>query len=258
MAFHFPCYRRLTSNLGRIDAICGYATLAVDLLSEELQQNNSPTEWLSGTAKLHGLVLHHVDDELLPHRLAQMFIVGVHAQFEEFLVGFLEENEQSRSWSKRSDKESLSHYVLTNVGLIFKAECAIDREVCEYYRLVRNRFSHIELNFQRLENSRAKLRALLDVDKSYEPPKQYDEVDYGDFDLFTRAVKSLAAAICLAARPTDEVLAQMAKSGTFVSLKKYRNNLPRYKKALKQKYLMDFGIDGVESDRIIECFVNGC
>lgn len=257
MAFHYPCYKRLLSNLGRIDAICGYATLAIDLLSEELQQNNSPREWLSGTARIHGLILHDVDDELLPHRLAQMFIVTVHAQFEEFMISFLDEHRESASWPDKKREEALSHYVLTNLKLIFKNECANDREVVEYYRLLRNRFSHVEVNAKRVENQRNKVRGMINSTGDIDPPKAYELVDYGDFDLFTRAVKSLAEKICIEARPSDETLAEMAKGGSFAPLRKYQKNRPRYRNALKQKLLMEFGLDEAESISIVELVLNG-
>lgn len=258
MAFHYPCYKRLTSNLGRTDAICGYATLAVDLLSEELPQNNSPREWLSGSAKMHGLILHDVDEELLPHRLAQMFIVTIHAQFEEFLTSFLQEHRAADSWPDKKREESLSHYVLTNLGMAFKQDCANDREVAEYYRLLRNRFSHIEVNEKRVENQRKKLRERLKAEASIGPPKAYELVDYGDFDLFTRAVKALAARICIEGRPNLVILAEIASSDSFAALKKYQKNRPRYKNALQQKLLMEFGLDENESSGIIEIILTGC
>ena len=257
MPFHYPCYSRLKSNLGRIDAICGYATLAVDLLSEELQQNNFPRDFLWGNARVRGLVLHGVDEGLLPHRLAQMFIVTVHAQFEEFLHGFLEEHAPSSAWQKRKEGESLSQYVLTNLHLLHQGACAEEREIAEYYRLIRNRFSHVEVNAKRLENQRKQVRNLLKVDGDHRPPKPYDQVDYGDFDLFTRSVKSLAAKICLAARPSNQLLAEVIKSGSFKALRKYARNRTRFENALKQKMLMDFGLDEAEAKPIIQLVVGG-
>src|SRR5690349_8496984 len=210
MPFRYPCYCSLKDNLGRIDAICGYATIAVDLLSEELQENSSPREWLSGTAKRHGIVLHDFDDQLLPHQLAQMFIVSVHAQFEEFLYAFIKDHRKSQIWDKRNDGEPLFSYVLKNLGMLHRATCAQVRETVEYYRLIRNRFSHIEVNLKKIENQRKQLRDLLKVTADYLPPKSFESVDYGDFELFTRAVKSIGAQMCLAARPSDVELAQLA------------------------------------------------
>jgi hypothetical protein len=112
------------SNLGRIDAICGYATLAVDLLSEKLTETDDPRGWLSGSAKIRGMILHDVDEGLLPHRLAPMFVVSVHSQFEEFLQGFLDEHQSySGKWPERKNGEPLCHYVLSHLGLLFRSEC---------------------------------------------------------------------------------------------------------------------------------------
>jgi hypothetical protein len=251
MPFHYPCYTRLQTNLGRIDAICGYATVAVDLLSEEMRQNSNPREWLSGTAKLQGIVLHDVDDQLLPHRLAQMFIVTVHAQFEEFLHAFLEDHKESQAWDKRTDREPLFLYVLKNLGMLHQASCAQDRETVEYYRLIRNRFSHIEVNLKKVENQKTQLQKLLNVTAGHLPPKSYDQVDYGDFDLFTKAAKSVAFQMCLAARPSDVALAELAKGGDYRRLKRFQNNPNRYTNALKQKLAMDYGLDEAEATVIV-------
>jgi len=258
MAFFYPCYKRLMSNLGRIDAICGYATLAVDLLSEKLNEINDPRDWLSGCAKIRGMILHDVDEDLLPHRLAQMFVVSVHAQFEEFLQGFLDEHQSPGSnWPERKNGEPLCHYVLSQLGLLFRSECEQDREVCDYYRLIRNRFAHVEVNDQKLKNKNSRLRALLSVSDAYLPPKSYDDLDYGDFDLFTRAVKALGARICAEARPPDSVLIEFAKTGSFAALKRYRANPSRYREALCQKLQMDFGLDEQESSNIVGSVISG-
>ncbi|GEM_PF-2741932 len=252
MPFRYPCYVRLQANLGRIDAICGYATIAVDLLSEELQENSNPREWLSGTAKHRGIVLHDVDDQLLPHRLAQMFIVTVHAQLEEFLHAFLEDHTESQAWDKKVEGEPLFLYVMKNLGMLHRGSCAQDRETVEYYRLIRNRFSHIEVNPKKIENQRKQLRKLLNVTKDHVPPKSYEQVDYGDFDLFTKAVKSVACQMCLAAKPSDLALAQLARSGNYLRLRRYRNNPKRYTNALRQKLAMDYGLDEAEATVIIK------
>jgi hypothetical protein len=89
------------------------------------------------------------------------------------------------------------------------------------------------------------------------PPKGYDDLDYGDFDLFTRAVKALAARICAEARPPDSVLVELAKTGSFAALRRFRANPSRYGKALSQKLHMNFGLDEQESANIVRTVISG-
>ncbi len=207
---------------------------------------------------MHQLVLNDVDNDHLPHQLAQMFIVAVYAQFEDFLVSFIEECPGADKWRKRSDGEPLVDYVLKNLGIQFSSECEIDRETVTYYRLVRNQFSHVEVREKRVSNQRKKLRALLNLEESdIGPPRDIDSVTYSDFDLFTRAVKSLGQRMCETARPPDSFIAALAVEGSYRALKKLAGSPLRYREALRNKLKMEFGLDSNESSAIISMVVGG-
>jgi len=139
--FRYPCYRDLLKSLGTFDAICGYATIAIDFLGEELEQNPEPFEWLPRYSNGHGVILHNVDYGSLGPRLAEMFVLLVHARFEEFLRSFLHVHVAAQSWKPRGDL-GLFEYVTKNLALVHSANGEDNRETIEYYRLARNAISH--------------------------------------------------------------------------------------------------------------------
>lgn len=253
--FRYLCYRELLGNLGRFDAICGYATIAVDFLNEELEQNSDPRDWLSRYAKGHGVILHDVDTELLRPRMAEMFVLLVHAHLEEFLRSFLHEHEASKKWPKREDK-GLFEYVLVNLKLIHACEGEAERETIEYYHLARNHIVHPDIKTTRLENQHTKLRKLLQTSGVHEPPRPYYGLDFGDFFLFTRAVKAYAAVICSAARPTDSEIA--ASIGTDIKrLNRVRCTPKRFRNAVRQVLQMRYQLNIEEAERIVSLVVGG-
>lgn len=240
-------------SLGSFDAICGYTTVAVDFLSEELEQNSEPRDWLSRFSKGHGVVLHDVEHESLPHRLAEMFVLIVNTRFEEFLRSLMEQHAGAAQWKSRGDVGLFEH-VTKSLCLTHSTNGAADRETIEYYRHARNVISHPGTKTKRLENRRTKLRKALNITEEYLPPKTLGTFDYGDFFLFTRSVKSYAAIICQAARPSDSEISIIV-ARNLKSLNRFRNNPQRFRNALRQLLLMDYNLEQVESDPIIDIIV---
>lgn len=250
VSFSYPCLRDLYKSLGRIDAICGYATIAVNFLTEEYSQHPDGFDWVTGYSQGHGVILHDVHFDSISPRLAEMFVLLVHAQFEDFIRAFLEEHKESSEWEARGDK-GLFEYVVKNLGLSHSSASAADRETIEYYHLARNVVSHTNIKRTRLDNQLVKLRKILGVTNDALPPKALGEFGYGDFDLFTRAVKSYAATICETARPSDEALARII-SPEIKRLNRMRNSPARFRNAVRQVLHMKYRLDFDGADAIID------
>jgi hypothetical protein len=248
--FRYPCYLDLRRSLGAFDAVCGYATIAVDFLSEELQQNPEPRDWLSRYSKSHGVTLHDVDDASLTPRLADMFVLLVYARFEEFLRSFLDEHRPSQTWEPRGDL-GLFEYIVKNLNLAHCTNASGDRETIEYYRLARNAISHPSAKRSRLDNQRTKVRSMLNITEEYLPPKRCGAFDYGDFFMFTRAVKAYAAVMCQAARPSNSEIADCI-APRIKLLNRFRNKPVRFQNALRQFLRMSYHMDTAESDGVID------
>lgn len=248
-SFSYPCLRDFYKSLGRFDAICGYVTVAVDFLTEEYEQHPDGFDWITRYSKGHGVILHDVHFESISPRLAEMFVLLVHAQFEEFIRSFLLEHQASREWGDRGD-QGLFEYVVKNLGLTHTTSNAAERETIEYYHLARNVISHPSIKRKRLENQLTKLREILDVTDEDLPPKTLGKFDYGDFDLFTRAVKAYAAKICDAARPSDADLARLI-APEIKRLNRFRIKTSRFRNAVRQVLHMRYQLGAEESDGII-------
>ena len=249
-SFSYPCLRDFYKSLGRFDAICGYATVAVDFFTEEYEQKQDGFDWVTRYSKGHGVTLHDVHFDSLSPRLAEMFILLVHAQFEEYIRKFLLEYHAANKWEKRTSEQSLLEYTMKNLKLTKSSGGAKDRECIEYYHLVRNKISHSNIKNKKLENKRVKVRKLLGVTENTFPPKAIGELDYGDFDLYTRAAKSYAATICKAARPSDIELANLIMP-EIKNLNRLRNKPDRFRNAVRQVLYMKYQLDKNESDHII-------
>ena len=156
----------------------------------------------------------------------------MHAQFEDFIRSFLSEHATAQSWPPRGDK-GLFEYVLNNLRLAYSSNGAEEREIIKYYRFARNVISHPDIKITRLENQRRKVRKMLKVNKDGLPPKALGRFDYGDFFLFTCAVKDYAAVICQTARPSDSEIAKMIAPAV-KSLNRFKNKPSRYQNSLRQ------------------------
>jgi hypothetical protein len=196
------------------------------------------------------VTLHDVDYDSLTPRLAEMFVLLVHARFEEFLTSFLESHVDSKLWDPRGDS-GLFEYVLNNLGLVHSANGEAERETIAYYRLARNAISHATSKIKRLENQRGKVQRLLNVTKDYLPPKKLGSFDYGDFFMFTRAVKRYAAIICEAGRPSDSGIADLI-APDIRSLNRFRNKPQRFRNGVRQFLQMKYHMDAHEADRVID------
>lgn len=249
-SFSYPCLRDLYKSLGRFDAICGYATVAVDFFTEEYQRHPDGFDWITRYSKGHGVTLHDVHFKSISPCLAEMFVLLVHAQLEEFIRSFLQEHRASREWDNRGD-QGLFEYVIKNLGLNNTGASATERETIKYYNLARNVISHPNIKRNRLNKQLTKLRDILNIKDDHLPPKKLGRFDYGDFDLFTRAVKAYAAKICVVARPSDEELARLIKP-EIKRLNRFRNNPSRFRNAVRQVIFMKYRLGAEESDGIIE------
>ena len=179
-----------------------------------------------------------------------MFILLVHARFEEFLRTFLVSHTAAAAWADRGDV-SLFEYVTKNLSLSHATDAAKERETIEYYRLARNVISHPGIKTTRANNQRTKLRSLLKITEDHLPPKPLGKFDYGDFFIFTKAVKAYAAIICQAARPSDNEIAALITPG-IKPFNRFKNKPKRFRNALRQHLQMTYNLKDTESDAIID------
>lgn len=253
-SFRYPCYKSFLNSLGRFDAICGYSTLAIRLMNQTLSEQKSPRDWLSKTASENGLVIHQIEVDLLPTRLAEMYILLVHAEFEAFLDDFLNEHWPSKAWSPKG-QEWKFHWILSKLDLRYQKETKLDRLILEYYWKIRNQIAHSLDKTKGLEKTRSEILEILDTEEKYLAPRTFDKLDYSDFNLYTRTVKRVALWLCANARPSDREIAS-AILGDVRKLFKLKTKPERFRNALAQYLHMRFQLDKAEADPIVSILLD--
>jgi hypothetical protein len=213
-----------------------------------MSEQEQPGKWLSETAKGLGVILDHVDQNAMPNRLTELYILAVFTHLVEFVEAVREEHPNSPEWKRNKDEHSID-FLLRNLGMLNNSTCKNDREVVEYYRFVRNRLMHPDVKMAKLENQRKQVHELLVVEDS-KAPHQYGKLDYNDFDLFTRRVKLLAERVCVLGRPKDTQIASMLNNYGDLGFRKFRRNRVRFDNSVCQQLRMTYNLARDEAEPI--------
>jgi hypothetical protein len=215
MSFTFRCYRNLKYNLGKLDAIVECNELAVREFVARARDFKDPSAYISDLSTQHEIRVNHVDFEHFRIRAAQLYILSVYQQAEDFLQGFRDEYPGSKDWT--CDKDPLLECILKKVGGGFSINSAsigkFRLELFRYYRFIRNRFMHTKITDKRLDNQLSIVTAMSDeIQSNYKvwtAPNTFECLSFDDFLLFSRVAKDIGYRLCQLSRPTDEELAKM-------------------------------------------------
>jgi hypothetical protein len=267
MSFAFRCYRNLKSNLGALDAIVECNELAVREFVAYAKDSKDPGAFISQLSTRHAIRVNHVDLEHFRVRAAQLYILSVYQQTEDFLERFRDEHPGSDTW-KYIEGDSLLVSILKNVGGGFNSNRAfVERfrlEVFDYYRISRNRFMHTEVNDKRLENQLTTVAAFsAEIQSIYgirNAPNSFDRLSFDDFLLFSRVTKDIAYKLCQLGRPNDQELAKMImeldrKREPGVNLrgaKRRANNPTRLRNSLSGLVCSLYGLGPDESNSVVD------
>ncbi len=258
-SFRYLCHQRFFRILGKFDAICTFSKLGVDRLKSQMEKQNKPHVWLGEVASEHNLVVNHVDERMMPNRLAQLFILSVYSQLIIFLKEFVQEHPEGNLWNRRcsgNNKESMLEFVIRSLKISNNKEIEKDRNIIYYYCLVRHRFMHSDVKEKSLINQCKKVRKILGLEGDASAPNLYKEINYNDFNLFTRSTKSLAEKLCIICRPTDKQIVTMADKNGFKDLyHHFQHNPKRLHNALRQKFQMFYSLKGAELEKVIKVYL---
>src|SRR5262249_31081378 len=153
-------------------------------------------------------------------RLSQLNVVSVYQIAEQVFEEFRDEYPGSAGWKYDGKSEGVLRTIINNVVGKYDQGCkelgALEVDVVEHYRAVRNRFMHTEINDKRVNESAAELRSRVAGSKEYgklKAPSAYTEMQIDDFILYTRALKKLVERLCIVARPSDKMISEMVQDG---------------------------------------------
>lgn len=251
--FRFKCYQNLLDSFGKVDAIVECIELAIRDFEKSANSSNNYKEYIFQKSNEHNIKVNDVQFKELRIRSAQLHILNVYQQFEDYLENFRDEHPDSENWKYPKDIKGLFLNVLHNLNgdknIISEAEL----EIINYYRLMRNIFMHPEIPNTKHDSKVNKITSLIEKDESLSKlhaPNKYLELGFDDFILFTRTVKKVAHKLCIIGRPSNEQIADTIKKR--VSFKKYKNNSKRMENARLTFCRCEYSMNETEAAEIVK------
>lgn len=275
--FAFKSFKRLKDGLGKFDAVVECNELAIRDLIKRLEESSNKDQLIKELSDNHNVKVNTVNVVVLSARVRQFYILSVMQQAEQFFDEFKREYNSynnSKKWDQKQDGETDLENILRN---IFDSKTRgiekIGKEIYEgfdYYRRIRNRFSHSE---ERDSDKLDKTCVLLSSYaisygsnfKSFNCPNLYNEISFDDFLLLTNIVKSIGYTFCCECKPSNETIVQKAlsllkirkKGGKIIGFMKVKNDEEKIKRAIGNFLNSNFGIfDECDREEIINEILN--
>ncbi len=260
--FSFQSFRSLKKRLGEFDAIVECNELAIREFLSMHEQEIDPDHFIQKLSVKHSVRVDTVNIKLFASRIRQFYVSSVIQQAEQFFEEFISEYKlYNSSWDNKVNGETDLDCLLRNIfSSVSKGISQIGLEVYEgyeYYRLVRNRFSHSQAKDDKLLDR--KFNSISSYTGFYEQsfsivscPNQFDKIDFNDFLLCTNIIKNMGYTLCEKCRPDNIELAKQilnfqikTKDGKNVSplssIFKLKNNPIRFENATENLLNTIFG-----------------
>ncbi len=225
----------------------------------------STQQYIQELSAKHSIRVDDSEMPLLRSHISQLYIITVYAQAEEFLEGFRDEHPLSTNW-RYEKKDDLLKNILKNIDQDYQAAKklvgSLEVELFDHYRMVRNRFVHVEIDVSKIDSKVGQFKEEVKANSNYgklNAPNKYSDISFDDFILFTRVVKQLAFKLCQASRPSDRQLAdavfKIIQSENFSlslqKLKQLKFNPDRVKNCLETLLRERYGLGKLESSPIV-------
>jgi hypothetical protein len=210
MEWRYKAYDELLQRLGHGDGMTEVIEVARRDFIDAALATADATNYLVGRARAQKIVVHEFDVANLPARAAILYIVGAYQQLDGFLKDLISEVDEvcNRTSRQRSDKEAPIDWALDvlpgskprNIRRIWEERYS----VLEYYRIVRNAFTHT-VKQSSVDAALRKAEAwspIFKADFGLDAPNPPDALTFDDFLLFTRVIKYVATDLCRIGCPT--------------------------------------------------------
>ena len=249
--FSYGCYRKLKKTLGEFDAVVECNEIAIREFLEHAKKDDAK-KYIQQLSKKHKVRIDEIDFWKLSSRIRQYYIVSVYQQSEQYFDNFKEEWKRYNKgikWDDKRDGETKLQYILRNTSLVLPSDLI---DIYNYYRLIRNYMSHTERDLLSIRNGLKKIKQnpndfLNDLHLT-KLPNSLENINYDDFILSTNIVKHIAYLLSTSSKPNNAIIAEILfekskenNGRTYKGLKKLKNDIVRYEKALKSFISVSFG-----------------
>lgn len=258
MAFRLNCVSELYKNLGRFDAIVEFTEISIRDFIEQANQTGNFDSYLQAKSAQHKIRVNTVDQSIYRSRISQSYILSIYQTAELFLHQFRDEHIDlyDKSWKLDDTTENILIKTIRKISAINPATLHIGAHrlsIFNYYRIVRNKYSHDRIN-------ETKVDAAFDALKQHNPqikidypglssPNEFDKISFDDFILFSRTIKDIAYKLNDLIVPTNEQLRDYySRKDLF---KELNENRVRKSNALKGHMLSNFGIEDEQTNIIL-------
>jgi hypothetical protein len=256
MNFTYPSYSNLLKKIGYIDSVIELNEVAVREFSLQAQNSGDFGKFLELKSNAHNI---KVNFPQMPKQfnsiIARSYIAQVSQCLEEFLMEFQGEHKKVKkvSWSSK-EGESKLETAFNNVDSKFKRDKDMDFRICDYYRLVRNSSLHSkdDKQYKKLNKEYKTISSIAGINDKYSglsAPNSFDNINFDDFILYSRATKKLALKLCDFGKPQLEEIVDLVNIGKY---EKFSNKIKRKNKAITMELRSSYGMKVEEAEKVIK------
>jgi hypothetical protein len=258
MAFRLNCVSELYKNLGRFDAIVEFTEISIRDFIRQANQTGDFDSFLQTKSNQHNIRVNTIDQAVYRARISHSYILSVYQTAELFIHQFRDEHIDlyNNTWTLDDTKDNLLIKTIRKISAVNPATTHIGAHrlsIFNYYRIVRNKYSHdrisetrVDQEFQNINQFRTQIQADY---TGLTAPNDFDNISFDDFILFSRAIKDIAYGLNYLVTPTNEQLRDYyIRKELF---KELNENPSRKANALKGHMLSNFGIENDQANIII-------
>jgi hypothetical protein len=260
MAFRLRSVAQLYSDLGMYDAIVEFTELAVRAFIIEGNQATNFNDFIAAKSIQHGITVNSIPQDMFRARISQSYILSVYQTAEGFFHQFKTELQELEGEPIKLNQSNddfftklVSYVAPTNEkkSLIGTHRLAL----FNYYRIVRNKYSHDFIADKQTTKAFEKLKSHLPaISADYsklQAPNPFDKISFDDFILFSRLVKDIADRLNDLVKPIDDK--------SIIKYYNTRDPFPQYAATSERKknamiaHINDtFGLDFPDARRLVE------
>lgn len=258
MSFRLRCVANFKADMGRFDAIVEFTELSVRDFIKTSNEAISFDDFIIGKSEEHSIRVNSVDQHIFRSRISQSYILSVYQTAEACFHSFKDDLEDMRGTIVTLENSSSDYLtkLVRSIAPTNEKQTAIGRHrlaLFDYYRTVRNKYSHDFIADAKIEDAFARLNIHHQaINKEYaglDAPNDFDGIIFDDFILFSRVCKDIITEMNNLIKPEfSELVAYYEKKELF---KKYDNKPSRKKNALKAHINDTFGLADDEATNLV-------
>lgn len=256
MNFRFKAYNNLKKKLGEIDAIVECLEISTKEFIENITTNGIEKENIQKNIEIlstkHNIRVNYINPATFENRVMLLHIVNVYEQLECYYEDIIEEHPLIKNKSTKKKGDTLIDFILNSITKE-KIKDSIEYKTLEYYRLIRNNFSHVIENEKKLTALKDDILELKNVSaySTLNAPNDFKILTFDDFIFFTRCVKKFAQKINELYEINNIELKETILNKHKHKLKKYLDSEKRLNKLIKKLLIIEYNICDKELETLI-------